>query len=458
VGARLGDHRAFAHLWGTEELRALFDEDATLQRWLDVLSALADTQAELNIIPADAARSIASHVRVELLDLDRIAEGTRTTGHSTLGLIRELQRVLPDDAHPWVYYGATVQDITDTATAIALREVARIVRRDLLAIEDTCLQFAENHRATVMVGRTHGQPGSPVTFGWKAASWADEIGRHLQRIGEGVPRCTAGQLGGAVGTLGFFGQVGPQLRTAFCQRLGLVDPATSWLSARDRIAEFGTLLALVTGTLGRIGNEVYQLQREELGELREAVAPDTVSSITMPHKRNPEVSEHLVTLSRIVRANAGVLMEGMVSEHERDARAWKAEWVVVPEMCLLAGTATHLCAVMLDGLEIDTAAMAEGVAATRGRFASERLLAGLALRIGKHEAQSLLQRLLADGKTADHDLVTTLAEHPELSVHFDAQTREELTAHPDVGAAAAMIDEVLARARGERSRHADPGP
>ena len=146
-----------------------------------------------------------------------------------------------------------------------------------------------------MAGRTHGQPGSPITFGFKVASWADEVRRHLQRLAEGRPRWLVGQLGGAVGTLGFFAPRGAELRAEFCAELGLADPGISWLTSRDRIAEFGGLLAMICGTLARIGNEVYELQRPEIGELREPTTGDTVGSITMPHKRNPEGSEHLDT-------------------------------------------------------------------------------------------------------------------------------------------------------------------
>src|SRR6185437_12847357 len=170
--------------------------------------------------------------------------------------------------------------------------------------------MAARHRDTVMAGRTHGQPGAPITFGFKVASWADEVRRHLDRLQQGRPRWLVGQLGGAVGVLGFFAPNGAEL--------GLQDPGISWLSARDRIAEFGTVLALISGTLARIGNEVYELQRPEIGELREPTTADAVGSITMPHKRNPEGSEQLDTLARLVRANAGVLLEGLVAGHERD--------------------------------------------------------------------------------------------------------------------------------------------
>lgn len=360
--ARIQDSSGYAHLWGTPRLRAVFDERARLQGWLDVLAALARAQAAEGVISADGARVITEHARVDRLDLDRIAERTRASGHSTLGLLEELRRVLPEPGAAEVYAGATVQDVTDTWTSLAMRAVGALVRDDLLALEGRLLELAVEHRGTLMAGRTHAQPGAAATFGWKVASWADELYRHLERLSEGAPRWLVVQLGGGIGTLVAYGDRGPAVRARFAAELGLGDPGISWLTARDRGAEFAAVLTLVTGTLARIGGEVYELQRPEIGELREPRPAGGVGSITMHHKRNPEVSEHLDTLARLTRASAGVLMESMVGQHERDGRAWKAEWVALPEVCLLAGTATHLARGLLDGLVADERRMAANLA------------------------------------------------------------------------------------------------
>ncbi|MGI9002035.1 MAG: class-II fumarase/aspartase family protein [Pseudonocardia sp.] len=396
MGTRLSSSTLYAHLWGTPELDAVFDERAMLQTWLDVLVALARAQASLGIVPAASASAIAAAARVEALDLEYVAEQTRLTSHSTLGLIRGLLRVLPEQVREHVYVGATVQDVSDTWFGILMRDVGAIARRDLTALRGLLLDLAVEHRSTVMAGRTHGQPGAPITFGFKVASWADEVGRHLDRLAEGERRWAVGQLGGAVGVLAFFGADGPELRARFCAEVGLADPGISWLSSRDRVAEFGTVLAMIAGTLARIGTEVYELARPEIGELAEAAPAGAVSSITMPHKRNPEGSEHLDTLARLARSAAAVLLEGMVAGHERDGRAWKAEWVALPEVCQLTGAALRLALGLVEGLEVHADAMAANVARFGPALASERVLAGLSARIGKHRAQQVLHEILRE--------------------------------------------------------------
>lgn len=444
MGTRLTASTLYAHLWGTPELDAVFDERAMLQTWLDVLAALARAQAGLGLVPADAATAITKGARVEALDLEYVAEQTRATSHSTLGLIRGLRRVLPEHAREHVYAGATVQDVSDTWFGLVMRDVGALVRRDLTALEGRLLDLAQEHRGTVMAGRTHGQPGAPITFGFKVASWADEVRRHLDRLREGGDRWAVGQLGGAVGALAFFGDAGPELRARFCAELGLADPGVSWLTSRDRVAEFGSVLAMVCGTLARIGTEVYELARPEIGELAEAAPAGAVSSITMPHKRNPEGSEHLDTLARLARASAGVLLEGMVAAHERDGRAWKAEWVALPEVCQLTGTATALARRLVEGLEVDEAAMAANAARHGGGLTSERVLAGLAQRIGKHRAQELMHEVLRE--SGDDPVAGLVARG--VATGDDVRGWAE---GPAVDAAGRMVDAVLARARAARA-------
>lgn len=439
MATRMSDSRLYAHLWRAPELDYLFEEEQRLGLWLEILRALAGAQAAEGIIPAQVAEALEA-LSVTDLDLELVAEHTRRTSHSTLGLIHGLQAALPADVAEYAYYGATVQDVSDTWFGIVMREVGRFLDAGLATLEDTVLRLAAQHRDTVMVGRTHGQLGAPITFGFKAASWADELGRHRDRLAQGAARWEVGQLAGAVGVIGFLDDRGPAVRRRFCAALELHDPGMSWTSSRDRVAEFGGVLGLICGTLARMGNEVYELQRPEIGELAEPALPGGVGSITMPHKRNPERSEHLATLSRLARAQAAVLGEGVEHQHERDGRAWKAEWLALPELCELTGVAVTLAGALFAGLEVHPERMLANLEAT-GTAASEQVLATLAPRIGKHRAQELLQAaLLSDPSGAGlHAVLVAQGIEPEAA--------SALLAHHHTGASAELVDSVLARRR-----------
>jgi adenylosuccinate lyase len=434
----------YGHLWGTDETRALFDDRGRTQIWLDIIAALAASQAELGLIPEAAARDIAAQAHVETLDLAAVAEETRRTGHSTLGLIRVLQRSLGPEGQAWVYFGATVQDVADTWTGLVMQRMLRIARRDLGAIEATLRSLASEHRHTLMLGRTHGQPGLPITFGFKAAVWAAEVRRHLQRAAEAEPRLAVGQLAGAVGTLSSWGDQGLELQHRVMERLGLDVPDTSWTSARDRTAELVTLLALVTGTLAKIGNEVYNLQRPEIGELSETPSDGVVGSITMPQKRNPERSEHLVTLARVVRASAAPALDGLVSEHERDGAAWKAEWAFLPQACGAAAAALSLAVELVGGLRVDAQRMRANLDAQGGYVLAEAVMLGLAERVGKDRAHALVYEAAARGAAEGVPLRDALLADPEVSALLAPEAVDQLL-RPEraLGAVDALIDRVL---------------
>ncbi|MGQ0576879.1 MAG: class-II fumarase/aspartase family protein [Pseudonocardia sp.] len=451
--AHFTDSVVYRHLWSTPELHRLLDDTGRTQAWLDVLAALADAQAELGLVPADAAAAIRAHARVELLDLQEVAAGTRATGHSTLGLIRCLKAVLPGHAREWVYFGATVQDVSDTWFALTMRAVLDVVDRDLARCHAAAVDLARRHRDTLMCGRTHGQPGLPVTFGFKAAVWASELARHRERVAQARPRLEVAQLGGALGTMEFWGDAALPLLDAFAARLGLAAPDVPWITARDRVAEFATLLALVTATLGKIGNEIYELQRPEIGELSEPFTPGQVGSITMPHKRNPELAEHLDTLARVVRANAGTAVESMIALHERDGRGWKAEWLVLPESSLLTGAALDVAARLLEGLHVHADRMRANLDAQRGYVLSEPVMRVLAGRLGKHAAHEVVYAAAMAGLDAGVDLGGALRAAGLVGPNglTEADLASALDPSHALGATTAFVDRVVGDAPGPRT-------
>jgi adenylosuccinate lyase len=295
-----------------------------------------------------------------------------------------------------------------------------------------------------MLGRTHGQPGRPITFGFKSAVWAAEVGRHLDRTAEAEPRLAVGQLAGAVGTLSSWGDQGLELQRRVMERLGLGVADTSWINARDRIAEFVALLALVTGTLAKIGNEVYNLQRPEIGELSETPSDGVVGSITMPQKRNPERSEHLVTLARVVRSAAAPALEGLVSEHERDGAAWKAEWAFLPPTCGAAAVALSLAVELVGGLRVNRERMRANLDAQDGYVLAESVMLALAERVGKDRAHTLVYDAAARGAAQGVPLRDALLADPEVTTHLTATAVDDLL-RPELtlGATDELIDRAL---------------
>src|SRR3990172_4684043 len=230
------DSLIYRNSWGTEATRALFDDEPRTRAWLEILAALAEAQAEVGLIPADAAPEVARACRTLPLDaefFEEVRQGFEATNHSTLGLIKAVQRRCAGNAGEWVYYGATVQDLTDTWMMMALNRVWQIAYREWRAIEANLLKLAEAHRDTVMAGRTHGQPGLPITFGFKAAVWASEVRRHLERLSEIEPRLGVGQLAGGVGSLSSLGPRGMELQEKFFARLGLRPPDILWNNAPE---------------------------------------------------------------------------------------------------------------------------------------------------------------------------------------------------------------------------------
>ena len=440
----LGDSTVYGHLWASGEGRAILGEEARFSAWLEILACLAEAQADVGLVPESAARTIRSHLDELELDLHRVAEGTRATGHSTLGLIRVLQEDLPSDVAEWVYYGATVQDVSDTWAALVMKQVGDLLERDLARLQQACRGHAATHRTTAMLGRTHALLGVPISFGFKAAVWADEIARHQQRLREGRGRWEVVQLGGALGTMEFWGsQAGPLLEV-FAARLGLGVPTIPWITSRDRPAEFVQLLAMATTTIAKIGNEIMELQRLELGEVREPFIPGTVGSITMPQKRNPEFSEHLDTLARLVRAQAGVMTEAMIQLHERDGRSWKAEWVALPQACAMTLASTGFAAVLLEGLEVDRARMMENIESRQGFVFAEPVMRALADRIGKHTAHDVVYEASMNGVESGMGFVEALLADSRVTAHLDREEIESLFDLEKVlGAAPDFVDRVL---------------
>jgi adenylosuccinate lyase len=441
------DSPLFGDAWTTAEMRAVWSDQATVQRWLDVEAALARAEARLGIIPAAAAEEIGRQARVERLDLEAMKRQLAHTQHPIVPLIRALQAACEPAAGEWIHWGATTQDIMDTGLVLQLRTATALVVRDLDRIAELLAGLARRHRDTVQAGRTHGQQALPITFGYKVAVWLSEVRRHQARLAEMAPRVFRGQLGGAVGTLAGFGPRGLELQTLVCAELGLQAPDITWHTARDGPAELVCVYALTGGTLAKIADEIGTLQRTELGELAEPFHPGKVGSSTMPHKKNPVLCERVAALGRLLHAQVGPTLLGLGAAHERDKRTNLAEGAAVAEAsCLLAGMLATL-ATVLAGLRVDEAAMARNLERLGGLLLSEPVMLALGRRVGRQRAHELVYELCLRAADEGVPLERLLLADPRVAPHLDAgELATLLDPRRHTGLAGPLVDRVLGEA------------
>ncbi|MEJ7602117.1 MAG: adenylosuccinate lyase family protein [Kofleriaceae bacterium] len=434
--------------YSTPESRRIFCDVCRLQRWLDIEVALAQSQAEMEMIPYEAAAIIARAARIDRLDAAAISAGIIKTGHSLVPLLRALQAVVGSYSSQFIHHGATTQDIQDTGQALEMRDVFDVVERNLIALLDRLDTLAVANRLQLTVGRTHAQPALPTTFGLKVAGWIDELTRHLCRIREARPRILVAQMAGGVGTMAAFRGRGPALLARFAGGLGLAVPDVGWHVSRDRVAEYVYLLAAVAASLARAADEIRTLCRPEFAELEERWDAGRLGSSTMPHKRNPENAEQVVVLARLARAQVSLGLECMIVEHERDYRGTRLEWPAVASVSHYTLTALALTNTVIDCITVRSADM-EGTARELADLAcTEALTFLLGQRVGQARAFSLVHALSQDAldrKKAVRDCA--LANH-ELSLVLDRDTIEDIFDPSSyIGSAGELVDRVLARRR-----------
>jgi len=436
------------NVFGTAEMRAVWSDENRLQKHLDVEAALALAEAELGLIPADAAKVIAENARVELLDLQAIADEVQKAKHSLMPTIRALQALCGPEAGEYVHFGATTQDIVDTGMMLQLKEAHAIIVRDLSVVARQLARLAREYRDTPIAGRSHGMQGLPTTFGFKIAVLLSEVLRHLDRLKEAEARVFAGVIGGAVGTYAAFGPLGPEVEALALRKLGLAAPDICWHSSRDRQAEYVGILGMISATLGKLGNEFYNLMRTEIDELEEPFTSGKIGSSTMPHKRNPAALEGVVSLSKPVRYNVALVQEAMIVEHERDAMSWRGEWIALPETCIYLSAQLASTKAVLEGLVVKPDNMRRNLDKLGGLLLSERVMFALADRIGKQTAHHVIYELSMKAVEENRPFKDVLLEDKRVSEALDERTLEELLDPAAyLGSAPQVVDRVLDRAR-----------
>lgn len=439
--------QVYGGAWSTPEVRALFGDERRVSDWLEILAVLAKCQAAHGLIPESAAAEIGRacrSIRVDGAVLEALRADYESTGHSTHGLIRLVRERCGAEAGEWVYFGATVQDIADTWMMLALKEARAFIAADLDRLIRSLENLCREHRDTVMAGRTHGQQGLPITFGFKAASWLAEARRQQRRLAAFEEHGEVGQLSGAVGSLSGQGAKALDIQVMFCSELGLGVPDMSWTASRDLVLDWAALLSNLAGTADRIGREVYHLQRTEIGELREGFVPGTIGSITMPHKRNPEISEHIGALARVVRANAALLAEGSAHEHERDGRSWKAEWHAIPEITMAGAKAVRLVADLAGNLQVDAERMRRNLNFSQGFVYSEAVMLKLAGKVGRATAHRIVYDLAMRAREANLPFREALLNDATVTAHLSTREIKALfDPRTHVRQCLALVDQVL---------------
>lgn len=438
------DSRFHGHCYSTLKSRGVFCDVCRLQRWLDIEVALAQSQAELGMIPVGHAEAIAAAAHFGQLDHDAIADAIRATGHSLVGLLRALEERAGQEAATSVHLGATTQDIQDTGQALEMRDVLDLITRDLHDLLGVLRPLAIAHRETLMIGRTHARPALPMTFGLKVAGWIDELVRHLDRIGQARARIVVAQLSGGVGTMVGFGDRGPELLERFAHRLGLGVPVVSWHAIRDRVAEFGSLLGMIASSAARIADEVRLLGRPEFDELEEVWSHGQIGSSTMPHKRNPEVCEQIVVMARLARAQVPVLFDAMLTEHERDGRTLRLEWPAVAEVSHYTLTSLSMLTTVLAGLRVRGDVMGARAHEVSALINSEAIMLALAEVIGKTRAYQRIYRLSQDALSRRVPLRDLLAADPEVRLALGHRLEALLEPAQYLGASVHIVDRTIA--------------
>ncbi len=443
------------NVFSTPEMTQIFDEKARYQRWLDFEAALAKVQGEMGVIPQEAAEEIGRKAKLEYLDLESIHEDYLHSRNSLMPLINGLRKACEEGSGEYVHYGVTTQDVLDTAEILELRETLTLIYRDLRALEEVCLDLTKRHRSTPMVARTHGQQALPTTFGLKGAVWLSEIRRHIERIKYIYGEIAVGQLGGAVGTMAALGPQAMEVARRTLKVLGLKHSNVAWHNSRDNIGEAASVFSLIVTTFAKMANEIFQLQKTEIGELMESVPEKTVTSTTMPHKKNPVICQRIIVLSRHVRYLTGVIVESMAHEHERDARCLWAEWLAVPQLCIYTGAALQYMLDVMSGLEIQVDRMMENLHYQKSLITSEWLLFRLSGTIGKMKSLEKLHELSKKATDTGISLKDAVTDDPEIG---SLLTPEELAYldHPEkyIGHAVEIVDEAIKEI--EEKRAQDP--
>jgi 3-carboxy-cis,cis-muconate cycloisomerase len=439
------DSDLLGQLFASAAMRAAFSDEAHLAGMLRAEAALAWAEGEAGRVPPARASALATAITAidpATLDRESLAAGTARAGVPVIPFVSAVRGRLPPDLEPAFHKGATTQDIADTALVLQMSAGFALIAQDCAAVIEGLARLAATHRATPCIGRTYGQHAAPISFGYKAATWALGIAEVVDRLPALRGRVLTASLGGPVGTLGAFGAEAEAVATAYAHRLGLAPETVAWHTRRARIAEAGTWLALLLGALAKCAGDIAHLASTEVGEVSEPFVPGRGGSSAMPHKRNPVSATVILAAFGAAKGHAMTLIDAMAAAHERPAGAWHAEWHALPQLFGLASGALRDARSLAEGLVVDAGRMRRNLDLTHGLLFADTAAAAFAGRCGGAQAHALVERAAGEVRTTGRDLRSVLAAMPEAH-GVDLEPAFDL--HRPVAAAAAATDRALAR-------------
>ncbi len=429
-------------------IRKLYQLENRWQSWLDVEVALAKAQAELGIIPAEAAVAIAKCAHLNLMDRARIDEGFARTGHTIVPLVWELGRIVGDPHGGWVHWGATTQNITQTGDILVLRQAHAIFLRQIGEVLSALAELAERGADMPIPGRTHGQHAVPATFGYKVAVWIDELIRHVERFRQAAPRIFVAMLGGAAGTYASLGKQGPAVQAGIGKHLGLSNMPVPSRALADHLCENVLLLAMLAATCGKIAREIYTLMKTEFGEVEEPVPPGTVGSSTMPQKRNPKLCQDIIAACSEIRSCVPMALEAMQTEHEADRTNSLIMDAAEARACIAMGDTLSRLGEIMRGLELNPARMRANLDLGNGLIMGEAVMLDLGLAIGRQHAHDAVYDAAQAAFVENKAFGDLLAADPRVTAHMAPEAiRKLLDPTAYVGLCPDMAREGAARAR-----------
>ncbi len=441
------DSILFRDAFGTPAMREVFSDFNLISRYAEVEVALAKAEARCGVIPAKAAIEIAKRTDVSALDFELLRRETDIVGYPILPLVHQMVKQC-GEAGRYVHWGATTQDIMDTAVILQVRAGLEIIEKDIAELRGILAGLSKRYRDTPMAGRTHLQQALPVTFGYKTAIYLAMFDRHAERLSQLKPRVLVGQFAGAAGTLASLGSRGFEVQQALCEELGLGVPVSTWHVARDGLAEVMNFFGLVTGSLGKIALDIMMMASTEFGEVYEPFVKGRGASSTMPQKRNPISSELMLAAAKGVRQHAGLMLDAMVQDFERATGPWHAEWMAIPESFVLTAGSLHQAKFALGGLIVDEKKMADNLDISRGLIVAEAVMMGLAPDMGRQEAHDVVYDACRVANEKSMTLADALSADPRVSARIDRATIDRLTSPKNyLGLAPEMVDRVLAASK-----------